>query len=175
MDKRKEATLRVKRAVSDALFALMEERPIAKITGAELIRKAGVARISFYRNFASIEGVLTGLVRDVLEDFRATADYDLTQFLSSKHIHRVLEYFYRYRFHILSLHRSGYGAMLLNELNRFRELVAADTTAGAEARYRSCLCTGAVYNTAVVWLSEETPRPIDAVVQVVLQAFGTTA
>ena len=82
MDKRKEANLRVKKALTDSLFQMMENRPLSEITITEIIRDSGVARVSFYRNYNSKEDILITLVRDILEDFRETADYDLSDFYS---------------------------------------------------------------------------------------------
>ena len=97
MDKRKEANLKVRRAITDALFSLMKESELSRISIAEIIRKASVARVSFYRNYDSKEDVLTGLVRDILDEFRDTADYPLSDYMSLCHIDRSLQYFDRYR------------------------------------------------------------------------------
>ena len=45
MDKRKEANLKVRRAITDALFSLMKESELSRISIAEIIRKASVARV----------------------------------------------------------------------------------------------------------------------------------
>ena len=74
MDKRKTENLRVRKAITDALFELMKNQPLSTVSVSEIIRKAGVARVSFYRNFDSKEDVLVGLVRYVLDDFRENSD-----------------------------------------------------------------------------------------------------
>ena len=43
MDKRKEANLRVKKAITDSLFQMMESRPLSEITITEIIKTSGVA------------------------------------------------------------------------------------------------------------------------------------
>ena len=118
MDKRKEANLRVKKALTDSLFQMMENRPLSEITITEIIRDSGVARVSFYRNYNSKEDILITLVRDVLEDFRETADYDLSDVYSSHHLKRVIEYFIKNRSYVLNLYHSGYGTMLLSEIEK---------------------------------------------------------
>ena len=59
MDKRKEANLRVKENITAALLHLLQEKSISKITVSEIIAEAGVARASFYRNYATKESVIT--------------------------------------------------------------------------------------------------------------------
>ena len=44
--------------ITDALFELLKARELPKITVTELIRKAGVCRASFYRNFYLTEDVI---------------------------------------------------------------------------------------------------------------------
>ena len=66
MDKRKERNRIVRTAITDAVFELMKQKQLDDITVTEIIQKAQVARISFYRNYESKEAVLAGLVEDAL-------------------------------------------------------------------------------------------------------------
>ena len=70
MDKRKEANLRVKNAISEALLALMHEKSFSEISITEIIERAGVARASFYRNYESKEDVLHKLIDDILDKLK---------------------------------------------------------------------------------------------------------
>lgn len=45
-------------SLSEALEKLLKEKPLKKITVSELCVKAGVGRVSFYRNFDSLEDIL---------------------------------------------------------------------------------------------------------------------
>ncbi len=53
-----EAHIIVMESITGALLQLMEHKPLAEITVAELCRRAGISRISFYRNFKSKEDIL---------------------------------------------------------------------------------------------------------------------
>jgi len=44
--------------ITDALFELLKAKELPQITVTELIRKAGVCRASFYRNFYLTEDVI---------------------------------------------------------------------------------------------------------------------
>ena len=167
MDKRLEANRKVREAITKALFEMMEVQEISKITISDLIKKAGVARISYYRNYETKEDILVGLVHDVLDDFRDTADYDLSDFCSLKHIRRIFTYFDQYRNYVINLYKSGYGTMLLNELNQFHEYIAGDMSANSPDRYSIYAFIGAVYNTAMIWLLEDTQTTPDCISEVV--------
>ena len=45
-------------SLSEALLLLMKQKPLAEISISELCSKAGVSRISFYRNFSSMDDIL---------------------------------------------------------------------------------------------------------------------
>ncbi|MBR1471226.1 MAG: TetR/AcrR family transcriptional regulator [Lachnospiraceae bacterium] len=165
MDHRKAENKRVKNAITESLFTLMHQKSLQEISISEIIRLAGVARCSFYRNYKSKEDVLITLVRDILEDFRASADYDLHDYTSEKHIRRCIAYFKRYKNYVLDLLHSGFGTMLLDELNHFHEAVAGDLPADSPKRYRLYIFIGALYNTMTVWLQEENPLSEDELVK----------
>ena len=169
MDKRKEANNRVKKAITDATFNLLETLPLSEITITNIIQKAGVARVSFYRNYNSKEDVLVRLIRDILDDFRDTADYNLSDVFSRHHIRRIFTYFLKYRSYIINLIKSGYGPMLINELNAFHESIAGDMSFHSKERYKLYIYMGALCNTAFFWLISENPEPIDDMVDVILE------
>lgn len=171
MDKRKEANNRVKQAITDATFDLLKTMPLADITITNIIKKAGVARVSFYRNYNSKEDVLIRLIRDILDDFRDTADYNLSDIFSRHHIHRIFTYFYNYRSYVINLVKSGYSAMLINELNAFHESIAGDMSFHSKERYKIYIYMGAICNTALYWLIAEDPEPIDVMVDVILESL----
>ncbi|MBQ7432820.1 MAG: TetR/AcrR family transcriptional regulator [Lachnospiraceae bacterium] len=167
MDKRKEANLRVKKTITDSLFELMQHNTLDTITITDIIQKAHVARVSFYRNYTSKEDVLVTLVRDILDDYRDTADYDLSAYTSRENMERTFQYFYKYRSYVCNLYRSGYGTMLLEELNQFHESIAGEMPANSAEKYLLYLYMGAIYNTAIVWISEEHPAPLEDMIDTI--------
>ena len=171
MNKRKEAHLRVKSAITDALFSLMREQSLDRIAISDIIRRAEVARVSFYRNYASKEDVLVTLVRDVLDEYRQSADYNLADYTSRANVTRAFRYFRRYRDYALNLYHSGFGPMLLEELNRFHAEIAGSMPAASPERYLLYAFIGALFNTAIVWLEEEAPCDVDTISDVLLDGW----
>lgn len=53
-----QVNLIVKESITEALFSLMEKERFSDITVSELTEKAGVGRVSFYRNYDSKEDVI---------------------------------------------------------------------------------------------------------------------
>ena len=174
MDKRKEANARVKNAITNAFFELLNQKPIAEVTITEIIQKAQVARASFYRNYQSKEDVMVTLVRDILERYRRTADYDLTKYYSYQNVSRAFSYFMEYKQYVLNIYNSGFGTMLLEELNQFHESIAGTMPASSLEKYYLYLFIGALYNTAIVWLKEERPASVEDITNTLLSSTNYT-
>ena len=155
MDKRKEANRLVKRKITSSLFSLMRVKSLSDIHITEIIRDAGVARVSFYRNYASKEDVLVTLIRDVLEDFRTHLCHEQDCFYTYENVLLSFRYFEHYRSYILDLCHSGFSSVLLEELNHFHEGIAGNMPASSIQKYELYLYIGALFNTAVMWLPEE--------------------
>lgn len=155
MDKRKEANLRVKQRISQALFSLMEEKSLADIHITELVSGAGVARASFYRNYCSKEDVLVTLIRDILDQFREEIHMEQGGFYTYENILLSFQYFKKYQDYVLDLYRSGFFSILVEELNHFHESVEGSMASSSIEKYQLYLYIGALLNTALVWLSED--------------------
>lgn len=60
---------KTRRAIREAMFELMSERGLAKISISELCVKAGVNRKTFYRHYREIGDVVTEIENDILGEF----------------------------------------------------------------------------------------------------------
>lgn len=60
-----------RRAIRNTLFALMAEKPLAKITISELCARAEINRKTFYRHYREIGDVITELENEILAEFSA--------------------------------------------------------------------------------------------------------
>ena len=169
MNKRQEANMRVKARITAALLTLLNEKSISDITVTEIISEAGVARASFYRNYSSKESVITTLITDVLEQFRAEVQYDGDNYYTYDNIRRSFEFFSRYEKQILDLHRFGYGSLILEKLNQFHEEIAGNMPQRSIERYELYMYTGSLYNTGLVWLQNGKAESVDELSEVFCQ------
>lgn len=159
MDRRKEENLRVKCQITNTLFALMQSKSLGDITVTELVKGAGVARSSFYRNYESKEDVLVTLVRDVLELFRRSIKESPQGLYDRENILLSFRFFARYRTYLLDLCRSGFTLLILEELNHFHESIEGTMPSSSMERYSLYMYIGALFNTALTWLADDHPVP----------------
>lgn len=98
--------------ITDALFDLMEQKPLSDISIGELCDKAGVGRASFYRNFKVKEDVIARELKRRLDAWWLSAitkpDFDFTQAL--------FEYFYEERDTYMLLYRQGLSHLNLQSI-----------------------------------------------------------
>ena len=74
-------TQRSRQLLADALIELMMEKPIAKITVNEVVKRSGVARTTFYAQFADKEDFVEQIISDKLKELRAAVmpQFDLSE------------------------------------------------------------------------------------------------
>ena len=155
MDKRREENLRVKKSITAALFTLVQEKNLADIHITEIIREAGVARASFYRNYCSKEDIVVTLIRDILQEYRERIRYEDGNFYTYHNILLSFQHFEKYRDYVLNLCRSGFSTAILEELNLFHESIEGTMPASSIQKYELYVYIGALFNTALVWLEDE--------------------
>lgn len=172
MDKRKLANQRVKKNIADALFQLLANKSISKISVSEIIQTAGVARASFYRNYATKENIVTTLIDDILEQYRAALRSDGENFYIYENVYRAFEFFKTYGGYACDLHRFGYGSLMLDRLNQFHEEIAGTMPHSSIERYRLYSYMGALYNTAITWLRSGAQESVADIVDLFCDACG---
>lgn len=59
----------VRESITEALFILMKKQEFSKIKISELVEKAGVSRVSFYRNYNSKEEIIEDHLIDYCQDY----------------------------------------------------------------------------------------------------------
>ena len=74
MNKNEIANNIVKESLTDALFYLMSKKDFNNIAITELSKKAGVSRLSFYRNFDSKEDIIKKWITTTTDNFLKESD-----------------------------------------------------------------------------------------------------
>ena len=103
MNKKQEANAFVRECITTALIQMLETQSFEEISVTELVKKAGVCRVSFYRNFDSKEDVLRKHLKALLDEwakqYEGRTDYNLVQ--------AIFEHYYKNRNLCILLYRRG--------------------------------------------------------------------
>ncbi len=145
--------------ITEALLLLMKKQDYKSISITQICEKAGVTRMSFYRNFESKEDVLekwsTGVTDRFLEDSSISYKEDSTR-----------EYFIKLFTHMgkhKEISRALYNAGLMHIIKDQFDRVFLQIHKEEYDDYKSYFLSGGVYNVFLLWLindCQETPEDL---------------
>lgn len=149
----------VDKYITDALFDLMKEKPYHDITITEIIQRANVVKMSFYRNFSSKEDVIKRWITQVTEDFLKTSGLSLTKYDAREYFTKLFSHLYSHRERTTLISQAGLTHLLKAEFEkRFltREHKQYNT-------YEIYFIAGGIFNVYYYWLTndyQETPAEL---------------
>lgn len=112
MNKKREANALVIECITTALLEMMKKRPFNSITITALTQRAGVGRVSFYRNFESKEDVLRKYLKNIMDEW--FKPYEGLDGLDSSE--KMFEYFYENKDLYVLLYRQGLAHISLQSI-----------------------------------------------------------
>ena len=172
MDKRKEKNEEVREAIIDAFFRLMRKRNNTEITVSDIVREAGVARVSYYRNFSSREDIVNSLIDDVIERYENVVDDSAGTFYCYWNVMMAFRMIHDYREYIRDILRYGFVLPLHERLNELHERMDGDIPASSVERYRIYAYIGAFTNTALEWVKEGSKESVEEIAQEFCRLVG---
>lgn len=152
MDKRKIANQLVKDKLLQAMLTLLQEKEWSKISITELVEASGVARASYYRNFASVEELLDYGLAQITRQYHENSPSPVEDF----HDKELMRYKFRfYKEHmslILAFHRAKTPVTLLDVITDCVIDAKGDMPVHSISKYELYYYSGAFYNMVLFWL-----------------------
>ncbi len=104
-----------------ALMQLTRSKPLSSISVTELTNRAGVSRMTYYRNYNSMSEILTRYLDGIFESYkRDVAGFGNPGKYNDYHIVLLCsQYFHTHKDFILCLLRCGMGDLLLSRLTKY--------------------------------------------------------
>ena len=152
---------RVRSVITEAVFALMEEKPFLDIPISDIVRKAGVARASFYRNFDGKEAVIDAFILDVHRELTASVSRNNysrrpTRAAFIQRLTNMLSLVLTKKTYVLALYHNGFGNHLQHIADMYIEDLAGDMLYNSADRYILYCFSGAAMNMLIHWLVDGT-------------------
>lgn len=108
-----------KMCITEAILDLMEHTPFEKIRVSDVIKRAGVARMTFYNHYDSIYSALKDYLQMIIKKYiESNSNEQAGSFLEYKHILFSLEFFHRYRNYFLTLANNNLHSIMLDAINQ---------------------------------------------------------
>ena len=151
MDKRKEANLHVKISIISALIDLMKEKNFEDISVSEITARAGVSRVSYYRNFNNKEDILTGSLKDLItrftEEINSIPNHTPTRRVMTVFFHTARENAAIFNL----LHRAGMDSQIQENLDQFILSCPHFPSLDRRRTYPAYLFSGALFRLLIQW------------------------
>lgn len=152
-----QTNIQVKQDMYKALLRLMENKTFSSISVSDITSEARVSRMSFYRNYNSIENILTEHLAEVVEEYKTkeAEDDDIEgrmAFYEKKYMLRCFRFFYLHREFIDALITAGMGDLFLEKITAYLVQKWVDIETGTrEEILKISAFAGAIYNMYREW------------------------
>ena len=146
-------------AITNALLELMKTEEYSKISITDIVEKAGLSRVTYYRHFSSKEEVLVRYFKEMKERFMAQNSFQ------GGAINNEIMVLYLFIFFKTNLetNKAIRNAHLETELLSFLSKEFTDNLPVKLDRYYALFTAGALFNVLINWLDNDCKDPIDEV------------
>lgn len=155
MKKKREKT--VNTYITEALFLLMNNKNYNDISITEITKKAGVGRISFYRNFNSKEDIIKNWINDVTTNFLKESSISYKEESLEIYVQKLFTHLEKYKKEATLIYKSG----LLHLLKESFETTFLNNN--QYNTYKSYFIIGGIFNIYYYWLIngyKESPKEL---------------
>ena len=134
-------------AVEEALAFLIDKKAFSEITISELVKKAGIARSTFYRNYESKEDIIRSSIRKTLLEFdEQFTPETIDERYETQYILEVWDYIIKYNRQIRRISKAGLSDIYLDEFNRHLLRIYNEKSLSLQDKIRLFGLSGAQYN-----------------------------
>ncbi|MFI3173156.1 MAG: hypothetical protein R3Y58_12440 [Eubacteriales bacterium] len=160
----------VKILIKEALLELMTEKPYMDITVTDIIKKANVARVSYYRNYCSIDEILDSIVEDKMNKIKNRIQPMLLTNHSEEEWIELLHTIFEHKAMMndnLTLTRECNRPYLFMKMEaRFQEFLFQQEYQTVEEKYRLPAKIGVLNSLAEIWVKTGRKETVDELVDI---------
>ncbi len=156
----------VEESITTALLELMQTKDYQKISITDIVKKAGVSRVSYYRHFTTKEDVLIRYFEIVKERFTNDNIEELTTRNWTEVIYAVFETFRKEKDMVLALMRAALENLYLDYIS---EQFENHYPVRVVNKYYLSFLAGACFNVGVRWIKNDFKDSIDDVCEPFVQ------
>lgn len=153
--------------ITDALLLLMKRKDYKEISITEICGRAGVTRMSFYRNFESKEDILMRWATVTTDTFLQVSDISYKNDSVRDYFIKLFTHMGQYKTECSLLYRAGLIHIIKSQFDRIFIMVYQ----GEYDDYKSYFLSGGIYNVFLLWLingCKESPEELAEKVEDIL-------
>ena len=134
--------------ITDALLYLMKKKDYKDISITEICEKAGVTRMSFYRNFESKEDILKKWVTAITDSFLAVSGISYKNDSTNDYFIKLFTHMEQHKAICLALYKADLIYIVKQQFDR----VFLEIHKDEYDEYKSYFLAGGIYNVFLLWL-----------------------
>ena len=145
--------------IMDALLMLMRKKEYKDISITEICEKAGVTRMSFYRNFESKEDILKKWLTSITNDFLAISGISYKNDSNRDYFIKLFTHLKQHKVICTAMYKADLIYLGKEQFDR----VFLEIHRGDYDDYKSFFLAGGIYNVFLLWLINgcgETPEEL---------------
>ena len=157
-----------------ALIQLLRTKSLSNITISELTERAGVSRMTYYRNYSSMDEIFTSYLKDLIDAYREDVSGwpDKGNYNDYRNMLHCYEYFDHYREFIACLVNTGLGHLLLQSLDSYILDTYYTEDKGRDFYYTLRAFSGSLYNIYVTWIMENSMESAEEIVSIICKIYS---
>ena len=172
---KKSSALAAKECIYTALILLMQHKEYDRISVVDIVRKAGVSRMTYYRHFTSKEDVLAKYMDEVGQRVHDSIIEQNAQEDFYKYVCTILNQLSKYGDIGVAACRAKLGEMILNCITKYTFETYPPNPTDPAAPFARHFVAGAIYNTLIEWLKSGQMLPYTEVARVCCDSLTTIA
>lgn len=137
----------VKDFITDALIELLKKKTLDKISITEIVTKAGVGRVSFYRNFESKEDIIDKCLTKITDNFIKTSGISFKDNDTRTYIITLFNHLEKYKEFTHNIYKSNCLYLVEKQFRRIFEMRNYNYS-----EYKKQFYIGGIYNIYHYWL-----------------------
>ncbi len=137
--------------IAEAILELMDKTEFDKIRVSAIVKRAGVARMSFYKHYTCPKDALADYMKIIISEYLEETESPDSQavYMSYEHILYSLKFYDRYRDFFLKLYKNGMYSLLIDSINSF--MVENVSLVERLSRYELYAYSGGLLNAFIQW------------------------
>ena len=152
MDKRMIENARVRRATANALIALMKRKRFSEISVTDIVREAGIARQSYYRNFDCKEDVIREYMIEIQQNTMKQIKKEHLCEMNPAAIKTILDGLKNHSSEMNVIYNAGLSVLVLDAINEVCEMCFGNMPFNSTQRYQLYCLAGMIFNVEMKWL-----------------------
>lgn len=156
-----------RQCIGEAMIALMQDKNYEEITVSDIVKRAGVSRMTFYHYFQSKTDALNNYLHEIIECYleECSRSLGIDNFYDAAHVRHAFLFFDQYSEFFLTLAGANLHSLMIQAINDY--MIRFVDPVYPRSLYELYYYGGALLNIFLKWEEDGKVESVDAIVEVI--------